>query len=335
MGDSVSVIIPTYNSANTVGAAVASVLAQSHPPAQVLIIDDGSTDHTADTLASWGARVEYIRRPHEGKAAALNIGLAHATGDYVAFLDADDIWEPSKLEAQLDFFRSTPALDACFTNYSTFGAPLEPDDPFASPRFRALPSRHLGNGCHLLTGSSLVVDFLPPSPIPCRISTLLVRRVCLDRAGPFDVGLLYAGEDLQMFSRLARFCQWGFLTARLVRRRVHAASLSHSVPLAVSAKDHLRVLKTIDRWMRLAPPERRGVRTKYAAIAFSAGYHYFRLGDHRQARPFLWAAFRVARTPRSFALLALALLPRAMARGLRDVYSQAHRRRHAQGVAAS
>lgn len=333
MKDSVSVIIPTYNSADTLGAAVASVLGQSHPPAQVLVIDDGSTDHTAGILAPWGARVEYLRRPHEGKPAALNIGLAHATGDYVAFLDADDIWEPSKLEAQLEFFRSTPTVGACFTNYSTFGAPLEPDDPFASPRFRALPTRHLGAGRHLLIGPSLVVDFLPPSAVPCRISTLLVRRSCLERTGEFDAGLRY--EDLQMFSRLARFCQWGFLTARLVRRRVHATSLSHSASPAVDAQDHLRVLQTIERWIRLTPAERRCVRAKYAAIAFSAGYHYFRLGDHRQARPFLWAAVRVARTPRWLGLFALTLLPRAVAGGMRHVRFRTRRQRHTQGVVAS
>jgi hypothetical protein len=146
------------------------------------------------------------------------------------------------------------------------------------------------------------------------------------------VSLRYAAEDLQMFSRLARFCRWGFLTARLVRRRVHATSLSHSLPLAASALDQLQVLRNIEQWIPLTPPERRAVRAKYADIAASAGYHCLKIGDQRQALRFLWTAARVAPTPNALALLALALLPRSLANGLRRVRSGQLRRRTTQGI---
>lgn len=106
----VSVIIPAYNAEKTVAAAIDSLLAQTVPPNQILVIDDGSPDDIATPLLPYGDKVTLLRKPNGGAASARNMGLDHATCDMITFLDADDYWEPEKLERQLDAYRNNPEL---------------------------------------------------------------------------------------------------------------------------------------------------------------------------------------------------------------------------------
>src|SRR5271156_2034659 len=97
----VSVIIPTYNYGRFVTEAVDSVLAQSYTDHEVIVVDDGSVDDTPERMQPYAERVRYLRQPNQGPSAARNNGIEAARGEYVAFLDADDLWHPRKLEAQL------------------------------------------------------------------------------------------------------------------------------------------------------------------------------------------------------------------------------------------
>ena len=101
--DSVSVIIPTWNSSNTVGATIRSALAQTFPPREILVCDDGSTDGTAEVVARVvDPRVKWIAGSHSGlPAVARNRGIAQTQGEWIAFLDSDDTWAPDKLSQQL------------------------------------------------------------------------------------------------------------------------------------------------------------------------------------------------------------------------------------------
>src|SRR5689334_21473917 len=100
----VSVVIPTYNRAAFLPAAIDSALSQSYPPCEILVVDDGSTDHTADVVAAYRARVRLIAQSNQGTAAGRNAGVAASSGAYVAFLDSDDLWLPHKLERQMERF---------------------------------------------------------------------------------------------------------------------------------------------------------------------------------------------------------------------------------------
>jgi glycosyltransferase involved in cell wall biosynthesis len=106
----VSVIIPAYRAAGVIGRALDSVFTQTRPPHEVLVVDDGSPDDVAAALAPYGQRVRLIRQPNGGASSARNRGLDEARGDLIAFLDADDYWEPHKLRRQLDLLTEHPEL---------------------------------------------------------------------------------------------------------------------------------------------------------------------------------------------------------------------------------
>jgi len=111
----VSVIVPTFNRAGWVASTVASALAQTRPPLEVIIVDDGSTDDSEAAVRAIGGPVRYLRQANAGVAAARNAGAREARGDFLAFLDCEDLWEPEKLEVQLALFATHPEVGWCIT----------------------------------------------------------------------------------------------------------------------------------------------------------------------------------------------------------------------------
>lgn len=112
----VSVIIPAYNAGQFLAEAIDSVLAQTRSPAEVIIVDDGSTDDSADTVSAYGSAVHYEYQPNAGVGAARNRGVALARSDLLAFLDADDLWAPDKLVLQTAALDADPTLEAAFAH---------------------------------------------------------------------------------------------------------------------------------------------------------------------------------------------------------------------------
>src|SRR5689334_4764378 len=100
MPRSVSVVIPTYNYGRFIDEAIRSALAQTQPPMEIIVVDDGSTDDTKDVVATFGDKVKYVRQENAGVCAARNRGVAESSGDLIALLDADDVLEPTNLEKQ-------------------------------------------------------------------------------------------------------------------------------------------------------------------------------------------------------------------------------------------
>jgi glycosyltransferase involved in cell wall biosynthesis len=111
----VSVVIPTYNRWPMIGEAIDSVLAQTYREFELIVVDDGSTDPTADQLAKRGSAIRLVSRPRQGVAAARNFGVRIAAGRYIAFLDSDDLWLPKKLAIQTAFMRHNENVEICQT----------------------------------------------------------------------------------------------------------------------------------------------------------------------------------------------------------------------------
>ena len=140
----VSVIVPTYNRADLIGLTLRSVLAQSVAPVEIIVVDDGSRDNTAEVVATFGDAVRYVTQPNAGVAAARNHGARLAAGDYLAFTDSDDLWHPLKLEAQLAAVGATPAAQWSVTGcdvIDTAGKPWPGRTASCRLRKRASASR--------------------------------------------------------------------------------------------------------------------------------------------------------------------------------------------------
>jgi glycosyltransferase involved in cell wall biosynthesis len=199
----VSVVIPAYNCEQWVSEAVASVLGQTVPPDEVFVVDDGSTDDTRARLAPFMERIRYEQQSNQGVAEARNRGVAVATGDLIAFLDADDAWHPRKLEVQLAALREHPEIGLLASE--SFDWPGEWDD-------------EVHGGPRIVPWAKLVVRN--------RIATssVIVRRKVLEEAGPFDPMLL-GPEDIDLWLRIAERTTVAVLPARLVGYRDVAGSL--------------------------------------------------------------------------------------------------------------
>src|SRR3990170_2838516 len=113
----VSVIIPTYNREKYIVETLQSVFAQTFTDYEVIVIDDGSTDNTADVLRPYLDRIVYIRKPNGGQGSARNVGIKVAKGEYIAFLDSDDLWMPEKLELQVKYLDNNKDAGLVFTDY--------------------------------------------------------------------------------------------------------------------------------------------------------------------------------------------------------------------------
>jgi len=204
----ISVIIPTYNQAEFLAGAIDSVLAQTFQKIEVIVVDDGSTDHTSEVAASYGSKIRYVRKTNGGTGSALNRGIQEATAPLIAWLSSDDQFLPEKLSLQLAEIKKNPPLGVVYTdwyNVDRQGRILEEVHCLPPPNGNALLSLIL-YGC-FINGS-----------------TILVRKQCFDRVGFFEEGRDAFAHDWVMWIKLARHFQFGSVPKPLMRYTIHAAA---------------------------------------------------------------------------------------------------------------
>ncbi len=211
----VSVVIVTYNKADTVSAAIESVLRQTFSDLEILVVDDGSTDDTVRKVAAYGDRVRYIQKINGGTGSARNRGIAEARGKYVAFLDGDDLWLPRKLELQMEAFKREPALVA-----------VQCGAYCVDPYLRVLETRR----CSPRRDS--LKEFLFFNNLPAFASTVIVRRDVFDRVGGFALDLVIL-SDWDMACRLARAGTLRSVPELLVLYRQYPKNQSRDVKIHV------------------------------------------------------------------------------------------------------
>ena len=213
----ISVVIPAYNREIYLEEAIQSVLSQTCPPQEIIVVDDGSTDPTREKAQSFGERICYLFQENRGVSSARNAGVNASRGRFLAFLDSDDVWLPQKLEWQMDHLIQNPGTAMVHGHMQAF----------LSPELEASDQRRIDTRC------------LPGLSASC----LLIRREALMKAGPFDPGI-QGGEYIEWFSRAEdRGCTNHVLPQLVACRRVH---LSNSVlDRKQMNANYSRVVKTI------------------------------------------------------------------------------------------
>jgi len=290
----VTVVIPTHDRLPLLDEAIDSVLAQTYPRWELVVVDDGSADGTVEHLRARGdARVRVIASPRLGHPGRVrNLGIAAAAGELVAFLDSDDVWLPGKLAAQVTALRESRAR-WCYTGYELM------DEARRTIPFRA---------GHAATPSGRVVRELLEMRMGVDISTLVVERALLAEAGAFtdDPEVRYR-QDLELVLRLALRAEAVGVPDVLARVRHHPGRLTAKLRHA-----HEHTARVYDAFLAHGPPPElaRAARRVRAAVLADAGAERLGHGDYAvAARMFVRALLGGARPDR---------WARSIARGARD-----------------
>ena len=223
---SITVILPAYNGEKYLSEAVESILSQPYCPQEIIIIDDGSTDNTAAVAKSFGDAVQYHHQPNQGAGAARNNGINLAQGEFLAFLDADDLWTENKLAHQMHAFDRDPELDMVFGHVQQFHSPELADEVKQQIKIPAeiVPGQHVG--------------------------TMLIKRESFQKVGPFRTDW-EIGEFIDWYARAEELGLKSLMLPEVVmKRRLHKAS--QGTYKRQHQKEYVRVLKAaLDRRRKL------------------------------------------------------------------------------------
>ena len=227
----VSCVIPAFNAEAYLGEAIDSVLGQTHPADEVLVVDGPSTDGTRAVAEGYGDRVRYFVQKGKGPADARNLGVRHATGDLIGFLDADDRWLPTKLEIQIDAFDADPELMICLTHVELRWSSERADERRA---LRAVARSHIVPGFATIA--------------------MLARREIMNRLGPFDTSLNMADATDWLLRAREAGVPMRILPDVLVEHRMHGTNLTHTQRQR-SADEFLHMVKgSLDRRRGVGQP---------------------------------------------------------------------------------
>ena len=215
MNAKVSVIIPNYNYARFIGEAIESVLAQTYQPLEIIVVDDGSTDDSIKVIESFGDKVKLIRQENGGVGKARNTGARNSNGDFLAFLDADDIWLPEKIEKQIAKFDVDTEIGLVHCGMREFNSVTG-----------ELIKIHLEGG-EGWVATDLLLNEKPVVVGPG--GSIVVKRKVYEDVGGFDENLKN-GEDWEFCYRVARKCKIGFVAEILVNYRNHNVNAHSNIP---------------------------------------------------------------------------------------------------------
>lgn len=339
----VSVIVPCYNRADIVGETIDSLLRQTYAELEVIVVDDGSSDGTQDVIAAYkDQRVRYFYKPNGGLSSARNYGLGEASGQFVAFLDSDDLWLDWKLEAQMRLFGRHPEVGMIWSDMSTFtelGTTLSDRhlrDYYSAYELVDFERHHrpvgvlseLGAhtpaalaGCPYYVADIFEHMFNGNLVHP---STAVVRRERLREAGPFQPEVTGAGaEDYHFYFRISSKGAVAFLDAPTTLYRIHPSQLSTCNTL----KEAHGNLSVITHWAERKPAGlANGILRNSLANAHAwLGAEELNVGNTRAAASHLWKSLKLRQMHAStLRLFIVSMIPPILADTLRTLKRGLH-----------
>lgn len=273
----VSVVIPAYNVGRHIAEAIDSVLAQDYPEVELIVVDDGSTDDTAAVVSSRYPQLTLIRKPNGGAATARNAGIRAARGEFVAFLDADDVWLAGKLRAQVDHLRAHPDVGMCCTGFAqwvsdasgVFPDPASVISDQAGIAPDAIDRDQSGWVYHKLLLRNFVWT-----------TTVMMRRALIDKVGLYDESFRL-GQDYEYFLRAARATEIHRLARAYALYRQHAGS---ATARGIDYNYAARVIEGArDKWGLASPNgeaiSAREFNERLHRIHFMCGYLFLQRGN--------------------------------------------------------
>lgn len=263
----VSVVIPAHNAAPWLGDTIRSVLAQTYRDFELIVVNDGSTDRTGAVISGFGDKIRCVDQLNQGLPAARNAGIRNALGEWIALLDADDLWLADKLERQISLLGEAERLAWVYCNAYVF------DDTTGTTTSMLNAGRRLAEGDIL---RQLFLSNFIGTPTP------VIRRDVFEDVGMFDETIVPLGEDWDMWLRIAARHPIGLVRRPLARYRVRRASLSRSLDYRVGFQS---LMKVIER-AAAREPERLGPLREHsvARLCIGTGRSLSRDGNLAEAR---------------------------------------------------
>ena len=308
----ISAVIPAYNSTGFIADAINSILKQTHPVDEIIVIDDGSSDNTEQVVCNLPGNIRYQKQSNQGPSAARNLGIKAAQGDWIAFLDADDQWTPDKIEQQLITLRRYPEL------HLIAGDMEEIDNQNNCLTPSVLAKHHLLQGFQALDGQPVpnaLASLLSKNFIPT--GTVLVRRDTLLEVGLFNQSIRF-GEDLELWAKIAALYPITCLPVVLMLRRQHGNNATQMTGLLL--QDLVKVMKSLrnSNATQLKTQNLDPDRLVAGSLA-DLGYWYFSQSEYDKARAAFLDSLREAINQRAAIYFLSACLPQNLITGIKSI----------------
>lgn len=304
-----SVIVPAFNCAEFIEESLASIFSQGVDDIEVVVVDDGSTDATADIAAAFDPRIRVLNNDHGGPAAARNLAVANVRSELLAFLDADDIWLPGKLSAQLQYLAGHPDARIVYGGFRLWHADASGHFPPA-----ASIDRSVQEGITPELSGWIYPELLLDSHI--HIITAIIHRSVFDKVNGFD-GSFGKGSDYDFWIRASRHFPAYRLNRDLALYRIHAGGITKRVTPICAGYELLN--RAIEQWGCAGPNGRQGdeprIYQRLAEICFNHAHTHFWQGDPAVAAGFFRHAIHFGRGNIKTRLYAIAATLKSLAKG--------------------
>lgn len=265
----VTILIPAYNASPYISESLESALGQTYEALEIMVVDDGSTDNTEELVREFGDKVVYLKKENGGPSSARNYGIARAKGEYIAFLDADDLWYPEKIAIQIEAFQNEPELGMTYCNMQ----PINKEDvlTYVKPYPEAVSQRFSGDVFYKL----FMFNFIPTP-------TVMVKKEVFEKAGLFPEHLRFS-EDYHMWLRICAYYKARHIDQVLAYRRIHQGQASND--LDELYKGELRVIRDIIENLRDSKPNLIDYQQdRMFSLAYDYGIYTLKGGNFKKAR---------------------------------------------------